>query len=78
LFFVAFVIVSYHGQAAKSCPEITTDGWADYFSGSINKMKGHKKFHVSATITNHTQFLDAVYSPVFKITERVNDGIRSS
>jgi NADH:ubiquinone oxidoreductase subunit F (NADH-binding) len=67
-----------HGHAAKSCPEITTDGWADYSSGSINKMKGHKKFHVSATIISHTQFLDAVNSPIFKITEKVKDGTRSS
>jgi len=43
-------------------------------------MKGHKKFHVrvSATIMSHTQFLDAVYSPIFKITEKVKDGTRSS
>jgi NADH:ubiquinone oxidoreductase subunit F (NADH-binding) len=70
--------VSYHGQAAKSCPEITTDGWAYYSSGSINKMKGHKKFHVFATIMSHTQYLDAVYSTIFKITEKVKEGTQSS
>jgi len=70
--------VSYHGHAAKSCPEITTDGWADYSSGSINKMKSHKKLYVSATIMSYTQFLDAVYSPIFKIIEKVKDGTRSS
>jgi len=70
--------VSYYGHAAKSYPEFATDGWADYSSGSVNKMKGHKKLHVPATIMSHTQFLGAVYSPIFKNTEKVKNGTRSS
>jgi hypothetical protein len=41
-------------------------------------MKGHNKLHIPAIIMSHTQFLGAVYSPIFKNTEKAKDGIRSS